>query len=494
MSSRRCFTRCGLVALLSGLFLNAEPSLAANGMNAPGYGAVSLGMAGAGTALVQDAFATLRNPAAGTWLDDRTSLDIGLAAPSGGSRVRPPAPTAGIGLVVIEPGKYTAAKGVYPVPTLAINWRLDDRSAAGIGIIAAGLKAITPDGTATLARGLPVFQARCDGIFGGGAPLPATTDLYGLCGRSGTKLGVDLVQLQVSGHFSYLLSEGLSVGIAPVVAGQRIAVRGLGAFAPFSNEPDRTTDNRFDFSYGGGVRIGFLWQVREGIGLGAAYQSRLWQSPFDRYRGAIIDGSLDLAPTTNVGVQVHVTRGQRLLFDIERIEFGKVKPLRQQLDGQRFADECFLPRLLTRSLPDPSNSTSCLGGEAGPGFGWRSINVIKVGYQGQWDRLAVRAGFSWGGNPVNHGEVLQKVFAPPLTDRHVALGLSWNFGNGRALDAALLYAIRNRTHERNIFSNTPLTLLNGTPVGFEVDADSDDQEIVSEIRVVQFHMTYSWTP
>lgn len=469
----------------------AIPGWAANGMNAPGYGAAQLGLAGAGTAMAEGSFATLRNPAAGVWLEDSASFDLGIAVPNGGTTVGPLGQGSQLGLLDLEPGRYTAVTGVFPIPTYARNWRHNDRSAFGWGITASGLKSITEGGSASLARGLPGFDARCEGSFAGGAALVGTADPMSLCGNGATKLGVDLTQVLVSGHYAYRVTDSLSLGVAPVFAAQRIMIRGLGAFAAFSNQPDRTTNTGFDFSYGGGVRLGALWEITDGIGIGAAWQSRLRQTKFDRHEGAIIGGSLDFAPTLNVGLQLHPVEGHRVLLDMEKIEYGAVKPLGAQVEPQRFSDQCFVPRLLTRS-DQPSVLPACLGGDTGPGFGWGDVTVYKLGYQAKIGEMTWRAGFSWGGNPVNDGQTLPKFFAPAITDRHATLGLSWRRPKGAIVDIALVHAIENRIRERNVFSSAQASVLDGALVGYRVDSDPQDQEFVSTLSVWELHISYAW--
>lgn len=227
--------------------------------------------------------------------------------------------------------------------------------------------------------------------------------------------------------------------------------------------------------------------------MGAAYQSRLYQSEFDRYKGVLIGGSVDFAPTINLGLQLHVTQGQRLLFDVEHIQYGSVKPLGTRTEPQRFTDRCFVPRLPDRS-PEPTALPDCLGGPTGPSFGWNDITVYKLGYQADAGPITWRAGFSWGGNPVARGQVLSRFVAPAITDQHATLGLSWKRARGSAVDIALLYAIKNRVRERNVFSSAQLYVLEGTPVGFRVDSDPEDQEVDSSMRVWEFHVTYSWSP
>lgn len=465
--------------------------LTANGMTAPGHGAAQLGRAGAGTAMAEDSFAILRNPAAAAWLESGAAYDLGIAVPDGGTTVGAVGNNSQFGLIDISPGQYQPISGVYPIPAYARNWRIDDRTAIGWGVTASGMKSITANGSAALARGLPTFDANCQGSFGGGEPVPGRPDIMGLCGNSGTKLGVDLTQFLISMHFSRRVHHGLSIGISPVLAAQRILIRGLGAFSAFSNSPQSTTDNGFDLSYGGGLRLGVLWELGNGVGIGAAYQTRLYQSTFDRYEGVVIDGSIDFAPILNLGAHFHFRPGHRLLIDLEHIEYSQVTPLAQRVDPQRFSDECFIPRVLSRS-ERPAPLAACLGGRTGPGFGWRNVTVHKLGYEADLGRWRVRAGFSWVGNPVVAGQTLSKFYAPAITDQHASVGLSFNRRNGSEIQLALVHALKNSSRERNIFSNAQLTALNGNPVGYVIEPDGQDQFLESSLSAWELHMTFSW--
>jgi len=476
------------------LIVTSAPARSANGMNAPGNGTVQLGMAGAGTAMVEDASATLRNPAAGAWLPNSRSFDLGAAIPDGGFRASDLGANSPFGLIDLAPGQSTSVTGVFPVPSFARNWRINDQFAAGWGLTASGLATESSGSTATLARGVPGFEARCNGTFGGGQPLSVATDLLRLCGRSQDKLGVGLMQVLISGHGAYRISPTLSIGVAPVVALQLLKVKGLGAFAAFSNEPDRATDNGNDFSYGGGIRVGVLWEALPIVGIGLAYQSRLYTSTFNRYSGAIIGGSLDFAPTLNVGLQIRVAPEQRLLFDIEHIAYSSIRPLANTVDPQRFTDTCFVPRLIGRSLPNPPALDGCLGSADGPGFGWQSVTVYKFGYQGRRGRLSYRAGYSFGGNPLIADQALPAVFAPAITDQHASVGLSWRWSQRLSLNWALIYSVANHMRVRNVFSNaTPTVLHNGTLVGFRVDEDPNDQVIDAHLSVWQSQFGLAWT-
>jgi long-chain fatty acid transport protein len=478
-----------LIATLLGA-LSFEAA-AANGMNSIGTGTAQLGVAGAGTAMALDASATMRNPAAGAWLGNVMTAELGVVVPEGGYRAGSVGENASIGLLNISPGYDRSISGVFPVPSYARNWRLSEQVAVGWSVSASGLNAFSKRGSATLARGIPVFEARCEGGFGGGQPQSPVTDLSSLCGHQAATVGVDLAQVLISGHWALRVTPDLSVGIAPVLAVQRIHIGGVGAFAAFSNFPDQTSDNGFDISYGGGARIGLLWKLGNRVSLGGAYQSRLYQTEFDKYRGSIIGGSLDVAPVINLGLQFRVMENHRLLLDYEQIRYSEIKPLANRVEPQPFTDNCFVPRLLVRSLPNSPSLDGCLGGPSGPGFGWHTVSVYKFGYQGQSGRLIWRAGYSWGGNPIEKDQVLPTVFAPAITDKHATVGFSWQLTPRLNLGFALIRSVKNRVRAQNTYSNATPVILGGALIRLDVGADDGDQFITNQLSAWQSQFSIS---
>lgn len=477
-----------------GVLSFTSPLWAANGLVSPGNGSVQLGMAGAGTAMAQDAAATLRNPAAGAWLDSGSTLDLGVALPEGGYAAGPTAADSENGIFEIGTGSFTSVEGVFPVPAYAYNRRIDDRNAWGWGVTASGLKSLSRHNTATYARGIRQLETRCHGSFGGGAPVPGSDDPQDLCGNRGGPAGTDLAQVFLSAHWAHLLTPGLSLGVAPVLVGQRLVVRGLGAFAPFSIHPDATSEEGSDLAFGGGLRVGLLGELVEGVGFGLAYQSRIFTTEFDKYRGMVIGGSLDLPPILDAGLQLHLARGHRVLLDVQHIGYSQIKPLGNRFDTQRFTDGCLAPRLLERlgASGDGRDDSTCLGGENGPGFGWTDMTIYKLGYQWQRGRLKLRAGVSLARQPLPDSQILSAVFAPALTERHEALGLSWALSPRLNLDAALVHSARKTLTGRNPLSNVVVDRGLLSLNGFDVAEDGQDQVIQASIEVWQSHFGLSW--
>lgn len=477
-----------------GVLAFTSPLWAANGLVSPGNGTTQLGMAGAGTALAEDPAATIRNPAAGVWMGSGRTFDLGLAVPKGGYNVGPVGPESKTGIFEISPGRDSSVTGVFPLPTFAYNRRVNDDNAWGIGVSVAGLKSLSSGNTATLVRGIRGLEAHCAGTYGSGDPVAGNDDPQHLCGHSGADAGVNLAQLYLSAYWARRLLPNLSLGVAPVFLAQRLSIRGLGTFAAFSDYPDQTSDNGGDVAFGGGARAGLLWEVGAGVGVGLAYQSRIWTTDFNKYRGLVIGGALDQAPIYNLGLQFHVTPGLRMLVDVEHIAYSEVRSLRNGFETQRFTDECLAPRLLTRlgAKSSGGNDASCLGGRNGPGFGWRDMTVFKLGSEFRSGRLTARAGYSYGRQPLRDGQILSAVFAPGITERHAAAGLSWALSPRLSLDWALLYAIRHTLTGQNSLSSITVNTRGLTLQGFSAEQDAQDQTIQAHVSVLQSQFGLTW--
>ncbi|MFX8335491.1 long-chain fatty acid transporter, partial [Acinetobacter baumannii] len=67
-----------------------------------------------------------------------------------------------------------------------------------------------------------------------------------------------------------------------------------------------------------------------------------------------------------------------------------------------------------------------LGASNGPGFGWRDINVLKLGAQYQYSpNLILRGGISKSGQPVPANQTLFNILAPGVVELHLTLGGTW---------------------------------------------------------------------
>ena len=116
----------------------------------------------------------------------------------------------------------------------------------------------------------------------------------------------------------------------PCLAGQRVKVRGLQPFKPVFRPPDKVTNNGYDYSYGGGVRIGWLATWFDRFDVGISYQTKLWMSDFDDYEGLFAGGGeFDIPPVFNVGLPFKIIPKSDPGADYKRIYYGDIDALRQ---------------------------------------------------------------------------------------------------------------------------------------------------------------------
>jgi long-chain fatty acid transport protein len=89
----------------------------------------------------------------------------------------------------------------------------------------------------------------------------------------------------------------------------------------------------------------------------------------------------------------------------------------------------------------PNLTTSPLGNFSGAGFGWKDINVAKIG--AQWkasDTWTWRAGFSKGDQPVPSSEVLFNILAPGVIEKHFTAGGTKVMSDRGKFNFAVMYA------------------------------------------------------
>src|SRR6185295_1118821 len=192
----------------------------------------------------------------------------------------------------------------------------------------------------------------------------------------------------------------------------------------FTTQPGRVTNNGADRSWGVGPRIGWLGQVTQTVALGATWQPKVHMTRFDRYEGLLAQhGTFDVPESYGVGVAWQVTPELTLAADLVRIEFGGVSSLGASSSCFMRADRCRL------------------GADNGPGSGWRDTSVLKVG--AAWRASAewvLRAGIGLLRQPIPPQETLLNVFAPAVSERHLAFGASYAFAPGWELSAAYTHA------------------------------------------------------
>ena len=503
----RHWRRLALLAALSAPL----PAMATNGYFAHGYSASQRAMGGAGTALTEDALISTINPAGLVWVGNRVDVNFSVFAPTRDYTTTARGEDANIGIIAIDPATVKSDNDLFYIPGFAYSRRIDDHSSWGIAVYGnGGMNTEYQGNTAQFGQGFGLgpltFATQCNGTFGGGTPVDGAADTIGFCGNGKPAAHVDLIQLFIVPTYSFKIGDRSSIGISPVLAGQRFRADGLDAFAPFSNSPDKVTGNGFDESFGYGGRIGVLTGVIPGVGIGASYQSRIHMTELEKYEGLFAEqGDFDIPSSWNVGLSFHPTDDLRLVVDYQRINFSEVASVGNKLDPNRFVNDCALPRLLNGIIPivgSDAPSSACLGADNGPGFGWEDVQVWKFGAQYKFAAFRFRAGYSFiDSQPIPSDEVLFNILAPAVVEKHYTAGFSYQYSKSIGFDFAAMYAPSNPVRGKNPLSNVtaslPEILVGGAAGGSAAldDAfgvDENDQDISLDMHQWEITLGFSY--
>ena len=236
------------------------------------------------------------------------------------------------------------------------------------------------------------------------------------------KGGVDLAQLFVAPTYAIKLTDKHAVGISLNLAYQRFKADGLQGFAAMSSQPSKLTNNGYDSSTGWGVRVGWTGRLTPDLAVGATWQSMTKMGKFDKYAGLFAEqGGFDIPENYGVGLSYRLNDNTILAADVQTILYSGIA-----------------------SVNNSMVSSSPLGSDDGPGFGWRDMTVLKLAAMHQYGSgLVVRAGYSHGRQPIPNNETQFNVLAPGVIEDHVTLGATWTLANQSELSVSYMHALRN---------------------------------------------------
>ncbi|MDA8128368.1 MAG: outer membrane protein transport protein [Betaproteobacteria bacterium] len=393
------FTRVFAFMALAGL---AGSAYATDGYFSHGYGMKAKGMGGAATASSDDAFFGANNPAAAAFAGNRLDLGADLFSPR--------REASRSGAMMFPNGTSDSESKYFVIPELGYNHMVNNDLALGVTVYGNG--------------GMNTNYKALGGAYGNA----------NLLGGQG-KLGVDLMQLVVAPTAAFKVAPNHSIGVSPLIGYQRFKAYGLQAFQMtpgMSSDPASVTNNGYDDSFGYGVRIGYMGKLTPTFTVGAAYASKMNFDEFSKYKGLFAEqGGFDIPENYNLGVAWNVTPTVKLALDYQRINYSGVK-----------------------SINNPSTNLAQLGADNGPGFGWRDVDVWKLGveykYSQQW---TLRAGYNHTDNPIQARDVTFNILAPGVVQDHATLGFTYTLASGNELTMAYVHAFKNDVTGTNIFGD-----------------------------------------
>jgi long-chain fatty acid transport protein len=373
----RTITVLALVAL-------AAPALATNGYFSLGYGTPYKGMAGAGQALHLNTMASATNPATIAFVKGY-DLSVGLFNPNRDYTVSGK-PSGYPGTFGLAPGEYESDSSIFLMPGLSAAWHLSDKLHLGLAIYGNG-------GMNTDWQN-PVF---------GQAPA-----------------GVNLMQAFVAPSIAWEFADHQAIGVSPIFGWQSFEAKGLGAFAMFSSNPAKLTNNGADTATGFGARIGYHGKFGEHLGVGASYQTKIAMGEFDEYAGLFAEqGDFDIPSNWTVGIALFPAKGWTIAIDFQEIYYSEIRSIGNPM----------LPNLMQAPL----------GADGGAGFGWQDVGVWKVGLQYEVSpKLTLRGGFAHCDQPIPESEVLFNILAPGVIEDHLTVGLTTLLSPKSALHFSLM--------------------------------------------------------
>jgi long-chain fatty acid transport protein len=379
---------CKILLVMIALLFTGDAARATDGYFLTGYGTIQQGQGGAGVAKPGDSLAGATNPAGLLLVGNR--LDIGLT-------LFRPVRNGTISGNTLPPG-YPNVNGTYDgnrvknfeLPELGYSLQYKPNLALGVA------------------------------VYGNGGLNTSYTQAIQLLGS--TRGGVDISQVYISPTLAYKLGAHNSIGIAANIAVQRFAAEGLQYIGQISSDPAHLTNTGYSYASGAGVRVGWLGELNKLVSVGATYQSRTYVSKFSRYSGLFAEhGGFDIPANFAGGVAIKLGSKATLLYDEERILYRSVK-----------------------SIANPLASTSPLGTDNGPGFGWHDINVAKAGIEYDVNpALTLRGGYNHGGAPFDGLQAFFNLLAPAVTKDHLHAGATVSLKNGKEISFAYIHAFNN---------------------------------------------------
>lgn len=403
-------TALAAIYVLSAIF--STSAIATNGMFLIGYGAKSRSMGGVGIGLTQDSIGGHMNPAGVTDIGVgamRVDLDAMLFRPIRRSGVPDPRTTPpNVGDLV----RYQSGSNLFLIPAMGMTYKFNRKMYVGFSFVGAG-----------------GGQTRFTDLS------PIGFNFLNPAGRTDVSdtLGVSLFQAHMSPTLAYKFNKQHSIGVSPVFGIQQFRAYGLGVFKTRSADPDDLTDRGNDYALGAGARFG--WQGKmpdlfklgaDWLTIGAAYQSRIYFTDFDKYEGLFAEqGSLDSPEKFGAGFSIKPIKKLTIAFDWERVLYSDINAI--GLPIEQLADpDCFL------------------GEDCGAGFGWEDQDVYKVGIKYEWNpEWDFMLGFNYGEAPMPKDQLLFSTLAPATTEKHLTLGAAYRPNKNMEWTFAYVHAFRN---------------------------------------------------
>lgn len=424
--------------------LPQAPAYATNGMVLTGYGFRSQAMGGVGIAYGRDALSVAANPANAVKTGMRGDMGVGIFNAERHATIGCGAAlTADCNkLTTTNPlaspydffGSVESDNKYFIMPEMGMTMPLTERLSVGI--------AFAPNGGGNTTYRENFFSYRSTSV----APAYPNRD---------TTLGVDLQQLVAPVSVAYKLNDDHAVGASLVIGVQRFSAYGLQSFKQFEttvmpgqllSDSDRFTDQGFDYSYGAGVRLGWLGDFFDDrLTVGLTYASKTYMTKFDKYRGLFAgQGDFDIPENYGIGIAIKPAKNLTIAADVVRINYADVPAIGNLGPGYGENGTDGVPSSGCDFVTNPGPCAYLLGLDQGMGFGWNNQTVYKLGINyGLNERWQLRAGYNYGKSPIPDNQLTFNALAPAVTEKHYSVGFTYKANDNLEVTGTYVYAAPN---------------------------------------------------
>jgi len=428
--------RTVLASALLASFALPSVALATDGYFPHGYGMKAKGMGGASIAMADDAFGGANNPASMVWVGNRLDVGVDLFSPK-----RDIERTGSSGFGTGMDGSVSSGSNLFAIPEFGYSKMLGWDMAVGVSVYGNGGMNTDFNGGQIAGGGVNACGTGV-GQFNQASGQAGPYNL--LCGSG--KLGMNLEQLIIAPTFAKKINKDNSLGVSLLVARQTFKAEGLSAFYSYTTpggvlgtpyaSGNNLTNRGNDSTWGYGLKLGWMGKVSDTVTLGAAYTSKVSMAKFDKYKDLFAgQGYFDMPESFSLGIAVKATPKWTIAADYEQINYGGIK-----------------------SVNNPSaNGGLAIGGTLGcdtcRGFGWKNVNVFKIGAEYQYNpNLILRAGYNHTDNPIQSRDVTFNMLAPGVVKDHVTAGFTYNLNKDSELTMAYMHAFKNSVSGPSLFN------------------------------------------
>lgn len=433
--------RKALAAVTAATILFPASASATNGYFLIGFGSKSRAMGGTGVANGQDALAAAANPAAISDVHvDTMRVDVSAEF------FNPPREVTHTSALLPVTNEQSASN-LFLIPSMGGVYKFNRKITVGFAAVGAGL------GTRYDQSWDPVTRTH------NGQPAPSGY-FFNFQGNASDTLGVSLMQMQMLPSVAYDLNKQHTLGASLAIGVQTFRAYGLQAFgAPgsplnYTSDREHLTNNGNDWSYGAGIRVGWLGRFfKKTLHVGVNYSSRVYMTKFEKYKGLFAEqGDFDIPENYAIGLAYHPTKKLTLAMDVQRINFSDIASVGNP--GPDWRDPSnFFPTGFGCPRGAPVEEQPCaLGRDKGMGFGWDDMTVYKLGVSYDLDNTwTVRAGFNYGEAPIPSSQTLFSLLAPGVVEKHVTLGFSYRPDANKEISINYMHALENTVTGKTAF-------------------------------------------